>query len=410
MNFPFYIAKRYLFKKKSQNVINIISTISVVGVGVCTMVLIIILSVFNGFDSLITSLFHSFDADLKITVKEGKSFTIDNEAFEKIKNLEGVAHFSEIVEENALLKYHDKQYVATVKGVSDEFVKMSGIDSMIIEGEFFLKHNNKSFAVIGQGIAYYLSVGLNFVTPINIYVPKRAKKVTFNPEKAFNKVSIFPIGIFAIQQDFDSKYIIVPIEFTRKLLDYTNEVSAVELKFKPGLSGRKNLLQKEIRNILGEKYEVKNRYQQHELLYKVMKSEKLAIFLILSFILLIASFNIIGSLTMLIIDKNKDISTLRSLGANLKTIRNIFLIEGWMISIIGALSGLFVGAFVCWLQLKFGIISLYGTGSFIIDHYPVEMHFSDFISVLIIVLFIGFFAAWYPVRYITRRYINLRIN
>jgi len=407
LNFSFYIAKRYLFARKSKNVINIISAISVVGVSIGTMALIVILSVFNGFDNLVQSLFNSFDPDIKITIKEGKTFSSGAERIQNLKKLKGVLYMSEIIEENALLKYGDRQFIATVKGVSDEFLNMSGIDSMIIDGEFILKENKNNYAVIGQGVAINLAVGLNFITPINIYVPKRTEKISFNPEKAFSLKYIFPSGIFAIQQDFDSKYIIVPIDFARDLLDYTNEVSAIEIKLDPAFNQAE--IQKEIKNYLGTGYEVKNRFEQQELLYKIMKSEKWAIFLILTFILIIASFNVIGSLTMLIIEKKKDIETLRSLGTNLSVLRKIFLFEGWMISILGAILGLMTGTTICWIQQHFGLIKLKGSGSFVIDTYPVSMEFPDFIYVFLTVLFIGYLAAWYPVRYISRKFlIDLR--
>ncbi len=403
MNFSFYIAKRYLFAKKSRNVINIISAISVVGVSIGTMALIVILSVFNGFDNLIQSLFNSFDPDIKITIKEGKTFSSGVERIQNLKKLKGVLYMSEIIEENALLKYDDRQYIVTVKGVSDEFINMSGIDSMIIDGEFILKENKNNYAVIGQGVALNLAVGLNFITPINIYVPKRTQKVSLNPEKTFNRKYIFPSGIFAIQQDFDSRYIIVPIDFARDLLDYSNEVSAIELKLDPGFN--KDKIQEEIKKYLGTGYEVKNRFEQQELLYKIMKSEKWAIFLILTFILIIASFNVIGSLTMLIIEKKKDIDTLRSLGANLSVLRKIFLLEGWMISILGAILGLMTGTIICWIQQHFGLIKIQGSDSFVIDTYPVYIELPDFIYVFLTVLFIGYMAAWYPVRYISGKFL-----
>ena len=407
MNFSFYIAKRYLFAKKSRNVINIISAISVVGVSIGTMALIVILSVFNGFDNLVQSLFNSFDPDIKITIKEGKTFSSGAERIQNLKKLKGVLYMSEIIEENALLKYGDRQFIATVKGVSNEFLNMSGIDSMIIDGEFILKENKNNYAVIGQGVALNLAVGLNFITPINIYVPKRTQKVSLNPAKAFSRKYIFPSGIFAIQQDFDSRYIIVPIDFARDLLDYSNEVSAIELKLDPVFN--KDKLQEEIKKHLGTGYEVKNRFEQQELLYKIMKSEKWAIFLILTFILIIASFNVIGSLTMLIIEKKKDIDTLRSLGTNLSVLRKIFLFEGWMISILGAILGLMTGTIICWIQQHFGLIKIQGSDSFVIDTYPVNIELPDFIYIFLTVLFIGYLAAWYPVRYISRKFlIDLR--
>jgi lipoprotein-releasing system permease protein len=403
LNFPFYIAKRYLIAKKSRNVINIISAISVIGVSVGTMALIVILSVFNGFDNLVQSLFNSFDPDIKITKKEGKTFSAGVEKIKNLKSRNGILYMSEVLEENALLRYGDRQYIAIVKGVSDDFIKMSGIDSMIIDGEFVLKNDKNIFAVIGQGIAFNLSVGLNFITPINIYVPKRTQKVLLNPENAFKRKYIFPSGIFAIQQEFDSRYIIVPISFARELLDYTNQVSAIEIKLDPAYNQAE--IQEEIRNYLGNEYEVKNRFEQQELLYKIMKSEKWAIFLILTFILIVASFNVIGSLTMLIIEKKKDIETFRSLGTNISVLRKIFLFEGWMISILGAILGLITGTLICWVQQSFRLIKIQGSGSFVIDTYPVNMESQDFIYVFLTVLLIGYLAAWYPVRYITRKFL-----
>lgn len=402
MNFPFYIAKRYLFSKKSTNVINIISGISIIGVATGTMALIVILSVFNGFDSLIKSLFNSFDSDLKITSVVGKTFVPD-ERMKSALAIPGIDKYAESIEDNALLKHREKQYIATIKGVSDDYVQMTGIDSMMAEGEFLLKDERNSYAIIGQGVAYFLSLGLNYVSPtIQIYVPKRVKNVQLNPDDAFNRMNIVPSGIFSIQQDFDTKYVIVPIEFARKLFDYTNEISSLEIKLKPNQNPEK--VKSEIKNIIGNDFKIQTRYEQHELLFKIMKSEKWAIFLILAFILIIASFNIIGSLTMLIIDKQKDIFIYQSMGASFKTIRNIFLFEGWLISITGAILGLFFGIFVCWLQSTFGFLKLQGTGSFIIENYPVKMEFPDFIYVLATVLIIGFIAAWYPVKYITRKY------
>ena len=307
MNFPFFIAKRYLFAKKSRNTINLISSISVIGVAVGAMALIVVLSVFNGFDNLVHSLFNSFDPDLKITIKQGKRFTADLPTMEELRRIQGVLYVSKVVEENALLKYGKKQYIATIKGVSDEFTKMSGIDSMMIDGRFLLKSGKNEFAVVGQGIAIKLGVGLNFINPIVVYVPRRTAQISLNPEKAFNRKYIFPSGIFAIQQDFDSKYVIVPIDFARDLMNITGEVSALELKLDPTVD--LTVIQKQVKTIMGNSFNVKNRYEQEELLYRIMKTEKWAIYFILTFILIVASFNVIGSLTMLIIEKKKDILT-----------------------------------------------------------------------------------------------------
>jgi len=404
VNLPFYISKRYLVSKKTQNAINIISGISVFGVAVGTMALIVILSVFNGFDELIKSLYSTFDPEIKITLSEGKTFSPSLPAFSEVRNHENVQYFSEVLEENVLLRYGERQYIATMKGVDDEFVNLTGIDTMIVEGEFKLKDKNMPYAVIGQGVAYYLGVGLTFLNPINIYSIKRTGNISMNPEQAINRKFIFPSGIFSIEQEHNTRYIIVPIFFARDLLGYQDEVTAIELKLQPGVNAE--LLQNEIIQILGDEFLVQNRNEQNALFYRIMKSEKWAIFFILTFILIIASFNIIGSLTMLILDKKEDIRTLRNLGASDILIRRIFLMEGWMISIVGAISGLLIGSLIAWLQARFGLIKLSGSGSFIIDAYPVVYKFLDVLKVFFTVLFIGFLAAWYPVKYISKKFLN----
>jgi len=409
VNFPFFIAKRYFLTKKLRNVINIISLVSVIGVMVGTMALVVVLSVFNGFEDLIKSTYNAFDPDIKITPERGKTFVVDDdERFKEVKNLAGVEVFCGVLEENALIRYDEKQYIGRVKGVPDDFVKLSGVDSMITNGKFLLRDENKDMAVLGQGLAYFLSVSLNFMEPLNIYVPERGQSSMINPRKAFNRKYIFPSGIFSTQPEYDAEYVIVPIDFARDLLDYQQEVTAVEIKV--GDEFNMNQVESRLEEILGSDYEVKNRYEQHEVFYKVMQSEKWYIFLILTFILIVASFNVIGSLTMLIIDKKEDIIILRNLGASLKTIRRIFFLEGWMISVIGALVGTGIGIFISWLQETFGLLRLGESGSFVVDYYPVEIQWLDVLGVFITVLTIGFIAAWYPVRYITRKYVTAEIR
>lgn len=404
MNLPLYIAKRYFISKKSQNVINIISGISVVGLAVGSMALIVILSVFNGFDEILKSLYNSFNPDLQITIKEGKTFTIDSLTKIQIQNHPGILNFSEIVEENALLKYDEKQYIARLKGVNENFINTTGIDSMIVDGDFILEKNNISYAVIGRGVAYFLEIGLQFLNPIIIYMPKRTGKITIDPTKSFKRKYIYPSGIFEIQQDFDSKYVIIPIAFMRDLLDYTNEVTSIELKLNKQVDEQKT--KNDIKQLFGDDFNVKDRYEQNEVFYRIMKSEKWAIYFILTFILIVASFNIIGSSTMLILEKKKDIAVLQSLGANQKLIRRIFFFEGWIISIIGGILGLILGSAICWAQQTYGIIKLQGSGAFIIDSYPVNLIFSDILIVFLIVLLIGMIAAIVPSRYITRKYFS----
>ena len=408
MNLPIHIAKRYLVAKKSHNAINIISAISVGVVTLVAMALIVILSVFNGFDHLVQSLFSTFNPDLKVLPAEGKVFVPDSSVYHQIKQIEGVYFVSEVLEENALLKYGEKQYIATVKGVDDNYIYVNGIDSMIVEGDFILKQGQNNFAVVGQGIAYYLSIGLNFIPAINIYVPKRSEYISYNPEQAFNHEYLYPSGIFSIEQDFDSKYMLVPLDFARRLLDYENEISALEISIKPGYDVSR--IEHKIANIYGAEFKVQNRYEQNEVFFKVMKSEKWAIFFIFCIILVVASFNMIGSLTMLIIEKKEDIATLRSLGATDKLIRKIFLVEGWMISLAGAFIGLILGSLICWGQQTFEWVKLKGSGSFVIDAYPVDFQWLDLLSVLGIVSFIGFIAAWYPVRYISKRYMQSNLH
>lgn len=411
MNFPFFIARRYFLTRKLRNVINIISLISVVGVAVGTMALVVVLSVFNGFEGLIKSTYNAFDPDIKITPEKGKTFVVSgDERFQKVEKLAGVDVFSQVLEENALIHYDDKQHIGRIKGVEDNFQELSGVDSMITNGRFVLEENNRQFAVVGRGVAYFLSISLNFMEPLNLYVPERGQAATYNPSEAFSRKYIFPSGVFSTQPEYDKQYIIVPMEFARELLDYDKEVTALEIS----VAGEHPItrVEEKIQQILGDDFIVQNRYEQHEVFYKVMQSEKWYIFLILTFILIVASFNIIGSLTMLIIDKKTDILILRSLGASLKTIRRIFFMEGWLISFIGATAGLIVGLFICWLQETYGLIRLGTSGAFMVDFYPVDIQWLDILGVFGTVLLIGFVASYYPVRYITRKYImaDLREN
>lgn len=400
--FPYFISKRYIIAKKSHSAINVISLISLIGVAIGTMALIVVLSVFNGFDGLIKSLFNSFDPDIKITAIEGKTFIPDSAKFYHIKSIPEIAEISEVVEENALVQYRDKQYIATLKGVSSNFSSVSGLDKRIVEGKYMLRNGKIPFAVIGQGVAYYLSVGLNFGDPLAIYALRRNAEVSLIPEEAVNIKYVMPAGIFSIEQDFDAKYIILPLDFTREILEYTDEVTALEIKAKPGSDV--NTIKKKVENIMGKGFSVKNRYEQQEIFYKIMESEKWAIFFILTFILIVASLNIIGSLTMLILDKKKDIQTFSNLGADWNTIRKIFLLNGWFSTLAGAITGVILGITICYLQIEFGLVKLQGSGTFVIDSYPVKVIFSDIILVLITVALIGFITSWIPVRVISRKY------
>ncbi len=403
MKLPLYIALRYLFAKKSRNAINVISSISVAGVTVGTMALIIVLSVFNGLETLVRSIFNTFDPDLKITPAEGKTFIPDSASLNLLASVNGVACYSLCVEENALLRYGDRQFVATIKGVDGNYAEVTGIDSSMWDGEFILlSDQGRQFAVPGIGVANYLGMRVNFVTPLNIYVPKRTGSVDLDPENAFIRNYIFPSGIYQVEQEFDSKYVFVPVDFARELLEYKSEVTSLEIKFEEG--AREADVQRDVTKIFGEGYIVQNKYEQQEIFYKVMRSERIAIFFILTLILIIASFSIIGSLTMLIIEKERDIGILRSLGADNMLIRKIFIFEGWLISIIGAVAGIILGFLICWIQQEYGIVTLQ-SDSLIVNAYPVEMKVRDFIIVPLTVLLIGFWAAWYPVRFLTKKYL-----
>ena len=404
MKLPIYIAKRYLFAKKSRNAINIISAVSVTGVAVGTMALIIILSVFNGLEDMVRSIFNTFDPDLKITAALGKTFIPESSKLEKLANVNGVACYSLTIEENALLRYDDRQTVATIKGVDDTYVRVTGIDSSMWDGEFILKSDRqRDYAIPGIGIANYLGIGITFITPLNIYVPKLSASSTVDPEDAFNRKIIYPSGIFQVEQSYDSKYVYVPIDFARELIGNGDGVSSIEIKFTDTADEKR--VQKEVSDIFGHDFVVQNRFEQQEIFYRVMQSERFAIFLILTLILIIASFNIIGSLTMLIIEKERDIEILKSLGADRDLIRRIFIFEGWMISIIGAVIGLILGFIICWLQQTYGLVRLQ-SDSLLLTSYPVSMELKDFIIVPVTVLTIGYWAAWYPVRYLTKKYLD----
>jgi lipoprotein-releasing system permease protein len=402
----FYIARRYLISKKSVNVINIISGISVAGVTVGTFALVVILSVFNGLDFSIKSLFSAFDPDLKITAAKGKSFDLNAGNFTALSQLSGISNITPVIEENALLRYGDRQYFATIKGVPTNYNEISGLDSSsITSGRFILEAKQSPFAVVGQGVAYYLSVGLNFTDPIHIYTLKKGTSGRPTLANAFNHSTIYAAGIFTSQQEIDSKYILVPFDFARELFQMDNKVSAVEIGLKQGISAED--IQAKVSRILGRDFLVKTQNQQHELFYKVMQSEKWAIFVILAFVLIIASFNILGSLSMLIIDKKADIAILQSMGANQKLIRTIFLFEGWMISLAGAIFGLLSGILICWIQIQFGILKIPGNeGAFIFSAYPVQIRLGDLLAIFALVTGIGFLAAWYPIRFISGKYLS----
>lgn len=366
------------------------------------MSMVIVLSVMNGFESIITKMYNSFNPDFRIEAIKGKTIDISTFPIDKIAAIKGIASYSEIIEENALLRYKNKQQIVTIKGVDQNFTKVSNIKSKVVEGKYLLQMREANFMVIGYGIFDKMEMGINdFKSPISVYIPKRDNTVTLDPTEAFNSEQVFASGAFSIQEEFDTKYAIIPLRLAKKLLDYKSEVTAIEIAISNPENSDK--IQKQIKQFIGDNYQIKNRFEQQEILYKIIKSEKFAIFLILSFIILIAAFNLIGSISMLILEKKKDIVILRSLGASENLIQQIFLAEGLLISLAGAFLGLVLGGIISFIQQRFGIIQLQGSGTFIIDAYPVVIQLADFLKVALIVTVIGFIAAWFPINKIKKR-------
>ena len=397
MNLPFYIARRYLFSKKKHNAINIISAISVCGVALATLALVCTLSVFNGFQDMVAGLFTAFDPELKITIREGKVFDGQDERIRAIRTLPEVSVFTETLEENAMVQYKDRQTMAVIKGVEDNFEDLTAIDSILYgAGDFLLHDSIVDYGVMGIELVSTLGTGIQFVDPLQIYTPKRNVKVNMaNPASSFNMDYLFsPGAVFVVnQQKYDSRYILTSLDFVRRMLDYTSEVSAVELRLKPDAS--LSSVKSKIASMLGDEFLVQDRYEQQADVFRIMEIEKLISYLFLTFILMIACFNVIGSLSMLILDKKEDVVTLRNLGADDRLIRRIFLFEGRLISLFGALIGIVLGLGLCFIQQKFGLITLGGGGGqFIVDAYPVSVHFWDVVLVFVTVLSVGFLSVW----------------
>ncbi|MEI3456648.1 MAG: FtsX-like permease family protein [Bacteroides cellulosilyticus] len=406
MNLPFYIARRYLFSKKKHNAINIISGISVCGVALATLALVCTLSVFNGFQDMVAGFFTAFDPELKITIREGKVFEPQGAAFQEVRSLPEIAVWTETLEENAMVQYKDRQAMAIIKGVEDNFEELTSIDSLLYgAGEFILHDSIVDYGVLGVELISELGTGLQFVDPLQVYAPKRNVRVNMaNPSASFNRDYLFSPGVVFVvnQQKYDARYILTSLSFARNLFNYDTEVSAVELKLKPGADV--TAVQRKITRILGDEFVVLDRYEQQADVFRIMEIEKFISYLFLTFILAIACFNVIGSLSMLILDKREDVETLRNLGADDRLIARIFLFEGRLISLFGALSGIVLGLLLCYIQQRFGIISLGGgNGSFIVDAYPVSVHVTDVVLIFITVITVGFLSVWYPVHYLTRR-------
>ena len=405
MNFPFYIARRYLFSKKSTNVINVVSAISVIGVAVATMALVVTLSVFNGFSDLVASFFTAFDPQLKVQPVEGKTAPADDPILTELRNLPQVDVVTESVEDQAMVMYHGQQAMVTIKGVDDNFERLTHIRSILQgQGTFELHAADLQYGILGIRLAYELGTGYYFDEPLHVYAPRREGQLDVtDPADGFEEDELWSPGVvFEVNQGkYDKGYILTSIGFARRLFDQQGMVSSLELRLKPGSDFE--AVKSEMRRICGDRYTVLDRYEQQDETFRIMKIEKLIAYIFLTFILIVVCFNIIGSLSMLIIDKREDVQTLGNLGATDRQITRIFLFEGRLIVIIGAVVGIAIGLLLCWLQQQFGIIAMGSSeGAFIINAYPVSVHPWDVILIFVTVLIVGFIAVRYPVRYFSR--------
>ena len=409
MNFPFFIARRYLFSKKSTHVINVISSISVIGVAVATMALVIVLSVFNGFHDLVASLFTSFDPQLKVVPVEGKTAPADDPILTKIRLLPQVDVATETVEDQALAIYNDHQAMVKIKGVDDNFAELSHITDILYgDGSFSLHAANLEYGTVGIRLAQNLGIGAQWDGFLKIYAPKKEGQLDMtNPGDGFVADSLNSPGVlFAVKQaKYDKNYIITSISFARNLFGQQGMLSDLEIRLKPG--SNLDAVKAEMQQIAGNKYKVLDRFEQQEDTFKIMSIEKMIAYIFLTFILVVVCFNIIGSLSMLIIDKKNDVVTLRNLGANDKQITRVFLFEGRMIAVIGAVIGIGLGLLLCFLQQQYGFVRLGDSeGSFIVDAYPVSVHYSDVAIIFVTVIAVGWLAVWYPVRALSKRLLS----
>lgn len=409
MNFPFFIARRYLFSKKSTHVINVISSISVIGVAVATMALVIVLSVFNGFHDLVASLFTSFDPQLKVVPVEGKTAPSDDPILTQIRLLPEVDVATETVEDQALAIYQGKQAMVKIKGVEDNFSELSHITDILYgDGTYSLHAANLEYGILGIRLAQTMGIGAQWDGYLKIYAPKKEGQLDLsNPGEGFVADSLNSPGVlFSVRQSkYDKNYIVTSIAFARNLFGQQGMLSDLEIRLKEG--SNLNAVKAEMQKIAGTKYKVLDRFEQQEDTFKIMSIEKLMAYIFLTFILVVACFNIIGSLSMLIIDKKNDVVTLRNLGANDKQITRVFLFEGRMIAVIGAMIGIGLGLLLCLLQQQYGFVRLgESEGSFIVDAYPVSVHYTDVAIIFVTVIAVGWLAVWYPVRALSKRLLS----
>ena len=406
MNFPFYIARRYLFSKKSTHVINLISGISAVGVAVATMALVVTLSVFNGFHDLVASFLTAFDPQIEVVPAQGKTAPADDPVLQRIRTLPEVDVATECVEDQALAVYDGKQAMVTVKGVDDNFNQLTHINDIVYgDGEFSLRAANLEYGTVGIRLADKLGMSASWDGFMNIYAPRREGQLDMmNPTEGFVEDSLISPGVVFMVRNgkYDGNYILTSIGFARRLFDRQGMLSQLEIRLKPGSD--LDAVKAEMKEIVGKKYRVMDRMEQQADTFKIMKIEKFIAYIFLTFILAVACFNIIGSLSMLIIDKKNDVVTLRNMGATDKQITRIFLFEGRMISVIGAVAGILMGLLLCWLQQEYGLVALgRSSGSFVVDAYPVSVHPEDIAIVFLTVIAVGFASVWYPVRYFAKR-------
>ena len=409
MNFPFYIARRYLFSKKSTHAINIISAISVVGVADTTMALVVTLSVFNGFHDMVASLFTQMDPQLKVMPVKGKTAPADDPVLTKIRQLPEVEVATECLEDQALAVYGDRQLMVKLKGVDDNFDKLTHIREILEgDGNFELHAADMNYGIPGLGVAYQLGTGYTYSNPLKIYAPRREGQINMaDLSEGFVEDELYSPGVvFCIKQGkYDKNYILTSIQFTRQLFSQEGMLSSLELRLKPGSNFEH--VKAEMQQLAGDQFYVRDRFEQQDDTFRIMKIEKLIAYIFLTFILMIACFNLIGSLSMLIIDKRPDVVTLRNLGASDKQIARIFLFEGRMIAFFGAVIGILIGLLLCWLQQQYGFVRLGSSeGSFIVDAYPVSVHPSDVVLIFLTVIAVGFLSVWYPVRYFSKRLLH----
>ena len=397
-----FIAWRYLFSRKKHNIINIISLISAVGIMVCTAAFVIILSVMNGMEGLAQQNFNSFNPDFKITPTEGKSFSVDSFPLDKLSNVEGVKAVEEVVSDLALVIYEEKQMLINLKGVSHTYIQNRGIDRLLVDGEFILKDRSIPFGVIGGGAASVLQVNLKDIEPLQVYYPKRTKKNLMNSADAFQKHPLILSGVFVSNTEYDEQYLFCDLDFVRTLMSYEREITSVEIILKEKVNVAQ--CRQNIEKIIGSNFLLQDKYQQEELLFKTVKSEKLIIYFILAFILMVAFFNMIGTLGMLIIEKKEDIQVLRSLGASSSFAGKIFVLEGLFISFLGGFIGMCMGALICFIQDQFHLIR-FGNGeeNFIINYYPVIMQLQDFVVIFATTLIISMLTSWIPTSIILKK-------